>query len=81
MLLDGAGPLFAGFDNRYMTLGSMNDRSQYARTMIELGLLSPNEWRDMEGLDPRPGGDEYLKPLNMDSGTTPKGNEDDETKP
>ena len=78
MLLDGAGPLFAGFDNRYMTLGSMNDRSQYARTMIELGLLSPNEWRDMEGLDPRPGGDEYLKPLNMDSGTTPKGNEDEQ---
>ena len=41
----------------------------YARTMIEMGLMSPNEWRDMEGMDPRPGGDEYLRPLNLTSGS------------
>lgn len=68
MLLDGAGPLFAEFDTRYMRMASMKDRAMYARTMIEMGLLSPNEWRDMEGLDPREGGDEYLRPLNMTSG-------------
>lgn len=70
MLLDGAGPLFAEFDTRYMRAGSIKDRAVYARTMIEMGLMSPNEYRDDEGRDPRPGGDEYLKPLNMGSGST-----------
>lgn len=69
MLLDGAGPLFCEFDTRYMRAGSIKDRAVYARTMIEMGLMSPNEYRDEEGRDPRPGGDEYLKPLNMQSGT------------
>lgn len=79
MLLDGAGPLFAEFDTRYMRMASMKDRAMYARTMIEMGLLSPNEWRDMEGLDPREGGDEYLRPLNMTSGNDKGGsNAEDE---
>lgn len=65
MLLDGAGPLFAEFDTRYMRAGSMKDRAVYARTMVEMGLLSPNEWRDEEGRDPREGGDVYLTPMNM----------------
>jgi len=68
MLLDGAGPLFAGFDTRYMSMGSMKDRAVYARTAIEMGLLSPNEWRDEEGRAPRDGGDEYLRPMNMTNG-------------
>lgn len=67
-LLDGAGPLFTEFDTRYMRAGSIKDRAVYARTMIEMGLMSPNEYRDEEGWDPRPGGDEYLKPMNMSSG-------------
>mgnify|MGYP000284642558 CR=1 FL=1 len=69
MLLDGSGPLFAGFDTRYMSMGSMKDRAVYARTMIEMGLLNPNEWRDEEGRDPRAGGDEYLRPMNMTTGS------------
>lgn len=69
MLLDGSGPLFAEFDARYMRAGSIKDRAVYARTMVEMGLMSPNEYRDEEGRDPRPGGDEYLTPLNMSSGT------------
>ena len=73
MLLDGAGPLFAEFDTRYLMAGSMSDRAQYARAMVEMGLLSPNEWRDEEGRDPRAGGDAYLTPMNMNSGATPVG--------
>ncbi|WP_294636618.1 phage portal protein [uncultured Aquabacterium sp.] len=69
MLLDGAGPLWAEFDTRYMRMGSMADRAQYARTMVEMGLLSPNEWRDEEGRDPREGGNEYLRPMNMAAGS------------
>ena len=68
MLLDGAGPLFGEFDTRYMRAGSIKDRAVYARTMVEMGLMSPNEYRDEEGWDPRPGGDEYLKPMNMQQG-------------
>ena len=57
-----------------MRAGSIKDRAVYARTMVELGLMSPNEYRDEEGWDPRPGGDEYLTPLNMSSGASKEGN-------
>jgi HK97 family phage portal protein len=68
MLLDGSGPLYAEFDTRYLVAGDMAARAAYARTMVEMGLLSPNEWRDEEGRDPRKGGDEYLTPMNMNQG-------------
>lgn len=68
MLLDGAGPLFAEFDTRYMRSGSMKDRSQWARTMVEMGIYTRNEARDEEGKDPLPGLDEPLTPMNMTSG-------------
>jgi HK97 family phage portal protein len=68
MLLDGSGPLFAEFDVRYLTQGSMADRSQWARTMTELGIYTRNEIRDMEGMDPLTGLNEPLTPLNMSKG-------------
>lgn len=74
-LLDGSGPLYTEFDVRYLLAGSMRDRAVYARTMVEMGLLSPNEWRDEEGRDPREGGDVYLTPMNM-TGSTPNGAND-----
>lgn len=70
MLLDGAGPLFAEHDVRYLLAGSMKDRAEYARTMVEMGIYSPNEIREEEGKDPREGGDEYLRPMNMTTGST-----------
>ncbi len=69
MLLDGAGPLFAEFDTRYMRSGSMRDRSQWARTMAEMGIYTRNELRDEEGKDPLPGLDEPLTPMNMGAGS------------
>lgn len=71
MLLDGAGPLWAEFDTRFMRAGSLKDRAQWARTMVEMGVYSVNEIRDEEGMDPREGGDAYLTPLNMQSGANP----------
>jgi len=65
MLLDGSGPLFVGFDTRYLTAGSMVDRGNWSRTMAELGIYTRNELRDEEGLDPLPGLDQPLTPLNM----------------
>jgi HK97 family phage portal protein len=69
MLLDGSGPLYAQFDTRYLTAGSMADRAQWARTMAELGIYTRNELRDEEGKDPLPGLDEPLTPKNMLQGT------------
>ena len=77
MLLDGAGPLFAEFDTRYLVAGSMKDRAQWARTMAELGIYTRNELRDEEGKDPLPGLDEPLTPLNM-TGQKPQGNDDED---
>jgi len=68
MLLDGSGPLYAEFDTRYLTSGSMVDRAQWTRTMIEMGIYNANEIRDYDGLDPREGGEEYLTPMNMQTG-------------
>jgi HK97 family phage portal protein len=36
--------------------------------MIQNGIMSPNEVRALEDLDPREGGDVYLTPLNMSQG-------------
>jgi len=80
MLLDGAGPLFGEFDTRYLTTGSMVDRAQWARTMVEMGIYTRNEIRDNEGLDPLEGLDEPLTPLNMSQGGT-QGNTDETTPP
>ena len=70
MLLDGAGPLFAEFDVRYLMAGSMRDRAQWARSMVEMGIYTRNEVRDEEGKDPLPGLDEPLTPLNMTQGAS-----------
>ena len=77
-LLDGSGPLFVEFDTRYLTEGSMAARAQWTRTMIELGVYTGNEIREREGMDPLPGLDVPLTPMNMSRGTK-QGNEDEET--
>jgi HK97 family phage portal protein len=67
-LLDGSGPLYAEFDVRYLTAGSMKDRAQWARTMTEMGIYTRNEIRDEEGKDALPGLDAPLTPMNMNQG-------------
>jgi HK97 family phage portal protein len=69
-VLDGKGPLFVGFDTRYLQGGSLKDRALWARTMAEMGIYTRNELRDEEGRDPLPGLDEPLTPLNM-NGSAP----------
>jgi len=75
-LLDGSGPLFVGFDTRYLIAGSMKDRAVWARTMAEMGIYTRNEIRDEEGRDPLPGLDKPLTPLNMS--TSKQGSDDEE---
>lgn len=45
--------------------GDYMTRTQGYSTLISSGVLSPNEARAFEDLDPYDGGDEYLIPLNM----------------
>lgn len=45
--------------------GDTATRHQAYSAGIRDGWLSPNEVRELEDLNPRPGGDTYLQPLNM----------------
>lgn len=67
-LLDKAGPVFAKFDTREMEKASTKERAESYRTLVELGIMTRNEARDMEGLPPLPGGDDPLMPMNMQEG-------------
>lgn len=67
-VLDGEGPLFAHFDTRYLLQGSLVDRAAFSRTMVETGIMTRNEIRREEGLDPLEGLDDPLTPLNMGGG-------------
>lgn len=48
-----------------MLRGDPRERAEFYREMIQNGIMSPNEVRALENLNPREGGDEYLTPLNM----------------
>lgn len=62
--------------------GDIKSRYTAYQLAIQSGIMSPNEVRAKENLNPRPGGDDYMSPLNMRL-TGPEGDEkeveDDET--
>lgn len=45
--------------------GDMTARSNWLGRLIQNGMLSPNEGRELEDMNPREGGDVYLTPVNM----------------
>ena len=45
--------------------GDMKSRFEAYATGINWGIYSPNDCRDLEDMNPRPGGDVYLTPMNM----------------
>lgn len=51
--------LFAQFDTDDLTRADFLTRQNGLRVMYDAGVISPNEWRESEGYNPRPGGDEY----------------------
>lgn len=67
-LLDGAGPLWARFNTERFEKASQKDRAEAARSFVEMGVKTRNDVRREEGLDPLPGLDEPLTPLNMQKG-------------
>lgn len=45
--------------------GDMTARANWLGRLIQNGMLSPNEGREIEDMNPREGGDVYLTPVNM----------------
>ncbi|RLB67687.1 MAG: hypothetical protein DRH08_03050 [Deltaproteobacteria bacterium] len=54
------------FDTDQFTLGEFKDRMDGYRSGIETGVLNPNECREVEGRNPREGGEDYRQPANID---------------
>jgi len=55
----------AEFDVRGLLRGDAASRSAYYRAMWDIGVVSTNDIRASENLDPVEGGDERYRPLNM----------------
>lgn len=53
------------FNLNALLRGSHADRANYYNTMKNIGGLNSNEIRELEDMNPYPGGDQYLQPLNM----------------
>lgn len=69
---------YAKFNAGALLRGDLNGRYTSYGKGIQWGILSPNDCRELEDLDPREGGDIYLTPLNMT--TKPDGENNDANK-
>lgn len=56
---------FAKFNVGALVRGDMKTRAEWYAKLINWGIMSPNEARELEDMNPREGGDEYLTPMNM----------------
>ncbi|ELG7179622.1 TPA: phage portal protein [Pseudomonas aeruginosa] len=70
---------FAKFNAGALMRGDLNGRYTSYGKGIQWGILSPNDCRELEDLNPRPGGDIYLTPTNMT--TNPEALDADKTTP
>lgn len=63
------------FDTDAFAMGDLANRFNAYSTGINSGILSPNEAREREGMNPREGGDEYFVSVQAQSGDgkTPEG--------
>jgi HK97 family phage portal protein len=58
------GLYFKFFANALLR-GAARDRAEFYRTMVTNGLLSPNEVRELEDMNPYEGGDAFTRQINM----------------
>ena len=56
---------YAKFNAGALLRGDLKGRYESYGKGIQWGILSPNDCRDLEDLNPREGGDVYLTPMNM----------------
>lgn len=57
--------IWARFTMDVLLRANPTERQAFYAGMFNIGALSSNDIRALENLNPRPGGDEYLTPLNM----------------
>jgi len=70
---------YAKFNAGALLRGDLKGRYESYGKGIQWGILSPNDARDLEDLNPREGGDVYLTPMNMT--TNPESADADKTTP
>ncbi len=70
---------YAKFNAGALLRGDLKGRYESYGKGIQWGILSPNDCRDLEDLNPRDGGDVYLTPMNMT--TDPEAGNEDKTAP
>jgi HK97 family phage portal protein len=75
------GDRFVEFNLDAMLRADSAARAAFYRVMIELGILTRNEVRELENRDPLDGLDEPLTPLNMSKGGADGGPEPDGRRP
>jgi len=66
-VLPDGNNLYAEFLFDSLLRGDVQARYEAYAIAINNGIMSPNEVRAKENMNPRAGGDEYLRPLNMES--------------
>jgi HK97 family phage portal protein len=60
------GPdLYAKFELDGLLRGDYKTRAEGYSTLINCGVIAPNEARKLEDMNPYDGGEDYLRPLNM----------------
>lgn len=64
-LIPAQDTYYAEFNFNSLMRADYAARMQGYALLIQNGILSPNEAREFENMDPRPGGDLYMMPANM----------------
>lgn len=72
LLEDG---LEARYDLDSLMRGDSIARAEFYRVMYEMGTYSANDIRAKEDMPPRPGGDDYMEPMNPNTTTSPMGSD------
>lgn len=67
----GKKSFFVGFDYRARMTADSDARGKLSQAMFATGAYSPNDIRDLNGDNPRAGGDRYFVPLNMVDANAP----------
>lgn len=59
--------VYAVFERNALARANLGARADYYTKMVQFGILSPNEVREREDINPRDGGDIFYPPPNMNS--------------
>jgi HK97 family phage portal protein len=71
---------YVKFNMDSLLRGDIKTQTEYFRAAIQWGWMSTNEVRELKDMNPREGGDEYLKPMNMIGSDEENNTQNDEDK-